>query len=167
MKELYDYTQSERYTKRLFKYKAWCKEQIENGNTSLFEGDDAINPEINYLFLTQTGKPMVLRVQDFTGRWIEVRNTANHSQSLGLQITGSLHNLRATFAVNIFRHLLKKMDPDDALDRVSSLLGHEDREITLEYLKIAQDMPMGDEIYEDVLDYIGAFDDVKESKYGS
>nr|MBF4360191.1 site-specific integrase [Vibrio anguillarum] len=51
--------------------------------------------------------------------------------------------------------------PDEALDRVSALLGHEDRSTTIEYLKIAQDMPSADEIYEDVLDYIGAFDDLE------
>jgi integrase len=167
MKQLYDYTQSERYTKRLAKYKVWCKEQMENGNTSLFEGDDAVRADTDYLFITQKGKPMMMRVEDFTGRWVEVRNTANHSQALTHKILGSLHNLRATFAVNIFRHLLKKMDPDTALDRVSSLLGHEDRATTLEYLKIAQDMPMADEIYEDVLDFIGAFDDVEVSSYGA
>ncbi|MBF4264201.1 site-specific integrase, partial [Vibrio anguillarum] len=76
---------------------------------------------------------------------------------------------RPTFAVNIFRHLLNKKDeygnpsitPDEALDRVSALLGHEHRATTIEYLKIAQDMPSADEIYEDVLDYIGAFDELE------
>ena len=112
---------------------------------------------------------MFTRLQDFTGRWVEVRNTANLTQGLDQPIVGSLHNLRSTFAVNIFRHLLNKKDefgnpsitPDEALDKVSALLGHEDISTTMEYLKIAQDMPSADEIYEDVLDYIGAFDDLE------
>ncbi|MBF4274952.1 site-specific integrase, partial [Vibrio anguillarum] len=73
-KMLYDYSQSDRYQKRLEKFKTWCKEQAEVGNTYLFEGDDAINPELEYLFITQSGKPMFTRLQDFTGRWIEIRN---------------------------------------------------------------------------------------------
>ncbi|MGO1297527.1 site-specific integrase [Vibrio sp. E150_018] len=169
MKILYDYSQSDRYRKRLEKFKGWCKEKDEAGNTHLFEGDDAINPELEYLFITQSGKPMFSRLQDFTGRWIEIRNTANLAQGFDHPIVGSIHNLRSTFAVNIFRHLLSKKDeygillitPDEALDRVSALLGHEERATTIEYLKIAQDMPSADEIYEDVLDYIGAFDDLE------
>lgn len=169
MKMLYDYSQSDRYQKRFEKFKAWCKEQAESGNTHYFEGDDAINPELEYLFITQSGKPMFTRLQDFTGRWVEIRNTANLTQGLDQPIVGSLHNLRSTFAVNIFRHLINKKNeygnpsitPDEALDRVSALLGHEDRATTMEYLKIAQDMPSADEIYEDVLGYIGAFDDLE------
>ncbi|CAK2027620.1 tyrosine-type recombinase/integrase [Vibrio splendidus] len=169
MKMLYDYSQSDRYQKRLKKFKAWCNEQVEAGNMHFFEGDDAINPELDYLFITQSGKPMFTRLQDFTGRWVEIRNTANLTQGLDHPIVGSIHNLRSTFAVNIFRHLLNKKNdygnpsitPDEALDRVSALLGHEDRTTTIEYLKIAQDMPSADEIYEGVLDYIGAFDDLE------
>lgn len=169
MKMLFDYSQSGRYKKRLEKFKVWCREQNEAGNTHLFEGDDSVNPELEYLFITQTGKPMFLRLQDFTGRWVEIRNTANLTHGLDHPIVGSLHNLRPTFAVNIFRHLLNKKDeygnplitPDDALDRVSALLGHEDRVTTLQYLKIAQDMPSADEIYEDALDYIGVFEDLE------
>ncbi|MGI2134011.1 site-specific integrase [Shewanella baltica] len=169
MKSLYDYMQSERYQKRLIKFRSWCASEIEKGNTHLFKGDDAINPNLDYLFLTQTGKPMFLRLGDFTNKWVEVRNTVNHSLVLEHKIAGSIHNLRATFAVDLFRHMLKAKDdegrlkftPDIALDRVSALLGHEDRSTTMDYLKIAQDMPMGDEIYEDVLDYIGVFDDIE------
>lgn len=166
MKSLYDYTQSERYQKRLIKFRSWCAEEIEAGNTSWFEGDDAINPDLDYLFLTQTGKPMMLRLGDFTNKWVEVRYTLNKSNSIGHKVTGSIHNLRSTFAVDLFRHLLNakdsegtlKFEPDVVLDRVSAMLGHESREMTMEYLEIAQDMPLGDEIYEDVLDYIGVFD---------
>lgn len=172
MQMLYEYTQSDRYKKRLKKFKAWCREQAEQDHTHWFEGDDAINPNLDYLFITQSGKPMFTRLQDFTSRWVEVRNTANFSKGLEHPIAGSLHNLRSTFAVNIFRHLLNKKDehgnpvitPDDALDRVSALLGHEDIRTTMLYLKIAQDIPSADEIYEDVLDYIGAFDSLEDLK---
>ena len=167
MRILYEYSQSERYQKRLAAFKKWCEQEITQGNTDLFEGDDAVNPSLNYLFITQTGKPMFRRLNDFTMRWGEVRNTANLLASLDKRIVGSLHNLRPTFAISLFRHLLNKVDengipvisPDKALDMVSSLLGHEERATTLLYLKIAQDMPSSDEIYEDVLDYIGAFHD--------
>lgn len=161
MHALYKYTQSPRYKKRLSKYQKWCEEQKKLGNTSVFEGDDAVNPSRSYLLITQTGKPMMMDLQAFTGRWIEVRDTANHTGVLDNEIVGSIHNLRSTFAVDIFSHLLKKLTPDAALARVSSLLGHEDIATTMEYLKIAQDMPTADEIYEDVLDYIGAFDDLE------
>tara|TARA_R110002060_G_scaffold66339_1_gene75176 strand:+ start:8311 stop:9906 length:1596 start_codon:yes stop_codon:yes gene_type:complete len=171
MKMLYDYSRSDRYQKRLEKFKTWCKKQKEEGNTHSFEGDDAINPKLEYLFITMSGKPMFTRLQDFTGRWVEVRKTANLTQGLELPIVGSLHNLRSTFAVSIFRHLLNKKNeygnpsitPDEALDRVTALLGHEDRATTIKYLKIAQDMPSADEIYEDALAYIGAFDDLESS----
>jgi integrase len=161
MHELYKYTQSPRYKIRLAKYKAWCTSQIEQGNTSIFEGDDAIVPERDYLFIAQTGNPMVRNLAAFTGRWGEVRDTANHTQILNGKLFGSLHNLRATFAVNVFKHLLKTIKPDDALDRVSLLLGHEDLATTLIYLKLAQDAPSGDEIYEDALDYLGVFDELE------
>lgn len=168
MLTLYEYTQSERYKKRLSKFKSWCKEQKEKGNTHYFEGNDAVNPDLDYLFITQTGKPMFLRLTDFTGRWCEVRNTANLSRDESHAIVGSLHNLRATFAVNIFRYLLDKKDeegnpsvtPAEALDKVSALLGHEDIKVTMIYLQMAQDMPSGDEVYEDVLDFLGAFDEL-------
>jgi hypothetical protein len=47
---------------------------------------------------------------------------------------------------------------------VSDLLGHEDEKTTLLYLKIAQDEPTGDEIYEDILEFIGVFDDISTSE---
>ncbi|QOI95453.1 hypothetical protein [Aeromonas salmonicida] len=52
------------------------------------------------------------------------------------------------------------MKADEALAIVSSYLGHEEQSTTLEYLKIAENAPSGDEIYEDVLDYLGLFDDL-------
>ncbi|ADN77899.1 integrase family protein [Ferrimonas balearica DSM 9799] len=159
MQSLYEYTQSERYKKRLAKFKLWCEQQHESGNTALFEGHDGVNRDRHYLFISQTGKPMMLSVNEFSNRWTEVRDTANRTEGVQRPIVGSLHNLRATFAVNVFRHLLKTITPDDALARVSSLLGHENYDTTLMYLKIAQDHPSADEIYEDILNYTGVFDD--------
>jgi len=161
MRTLYKYTRSARYKRRLAKFKNWCKVQLEQGLTDIFEGDDAVDPSKNYLFIAQTGKPMFLDVAEFSRRWIDVRNTANHMKVVEAEIVGSLHNLRSSFAVDLFRHLLKSKTPDEALKIVQGLLGHEELETTLKYLKIAQDLPLGDEIYEDILDYIGAFDDVE------
>ena len=103
--------------------------------------------------------PLFTRPNDFTGRWIEVRNTINYTLELEHKTAASVHNLRSTFAVDIFRRLLGNgMKPDTSLDYVTSLLGHEDRKTTMEYLKIAQRAPTGDEIYEDVLVYLGVLD---------
>ena len=74
MNQLYEYTQSGRYKKRLAKFKAYCVKQIELGNEAIFEGDDAINPDKKYLFISLNGVPLVSRPSDFTGRWVEVRN---------------------------------------------------------------------------------------------
>lgn len=161
MNQLYEYTQSERYEKRLVKFKDYCAKQIELGNTAIFEGDDAIDKDKDYLFISQNGIPLMSRPADFTSRWVEVRNTVNETSALQNKMVGSLHNLRPTFAVNLFRKLLKKTTSDKALAIVSELLGHEDQSTTLEYLKIAEDAPTGDEIYEDALEYLGVFDDVE------
>lgn len=163
MNEVYNYTQSDRYIKRLSKFNDYCKYHEEQGNFAMFQGDDAIDKNKKYLFITQTGVPLFTRSSDFTGRWIEVRNTVNHALELEFRTSASMHNLRATFAVDIFRRLLSSgVKPDVSLDYVTSLLGHEDRITTVEYLKIAQDAPMGDEIYEDVLVYLGVLDGFTE-----
>ena len=80
---------------------------------------------------------------------------------LGQKVNGSIHNLRSTFAVAIFRALLRKVSSDIALAIVSDLLGHEDIKTTMLYLKIAENAPTGDEIYEDVLDFVGVFDELE------
>ncbi|MEZ9895828.1 site-specific integrase, partial [Vibrio lentus] len=94
--------------------------------------------------------------EEINTRWNEVRKTA--AVNLPNEINAVVHNLRPTFAVSVFRILLKKMDADEALIIVSGFLGHEDLSTTLLYLQIAQDKPTGDEIWEDVLDYLGVFD---------
>jgi hypothetical protein len=85
----------------------------------------------------------------------------------GKQIDGVVHNLRATFAVSLFRVLLKRTTPDIALAQVSECLGHEEEATTLMYLKIAQGEPTGDEIYEDVLEYLGVFEDLEKEVVAS
>nr|MBF4371133.1 site-specific integrase [Vibrio anguillarum] len=95
--------------------------------------------------------------EEINTRWNEVRKTA--AINLPNEIDSVVHNLRSTFAVSAFRTLLKKMDADEALKIVSAFLGHEDLSTTLLYLQIAQDTPTGDEIWEDVLDYVGVFDE--------
>lgn len=164
MEQLYRYTQSERYKSRLAKFKAYCEAQKNAGNMAIFQGDDAIDPNKNYLFISQNGIPFLSRPSDFTSRWVEIRNTVNATQDLSSTMVGSIHNLRSTFAVNLFRRLLQRITAEKALVLVSSCLGHEDYKTTLEYLKIAQDLPSGDEIYEDVLLYLGAFDELDESE---
>lgn len=158
MNKLYQYTESDRYKKRLAKFRTYCINQIELGNNAMFTGDDAIDKNKSYLFISQNGIPLMSRPSDFTARWVEIRNTVNASEELTTKVLGSTHNLRSTFAINLFRKLLKKMSNDEALSVMSSLLGHEDLKTTLEYLKIAENLPVGDEIYEDTLDYLGIFE---------
>jgi len=79
---------------------------------------------------------------------------------------GSIHNLRPTFAVSLFRTLLKTKSHDKALAMVSACLGHEDLDTTMKYLTLAKDAPTGDEIYEDILEFIGVFDELDEPAEG-
>ena len=85
---------------------------------------------------------------------------------LGYQFHHHIHNLRSTYAVSVFRALLKHYSPDEALSYVSERLGHTEFKTTLKYLKIAQDEPTGDEIYEDILDFIGAFEESDKTIFG-
>ncbi|MFW1118400.1 hypothetical protein ACEV79_24310 [Vibrio parahaemolyticus] len=132
----------------------------EAGNDAYFDGVDGVDEGKQYLFISNSGLPLFKKLEEINTRWNEVRKTAG--MNLVNDIDAVVHNLRATFAVSIFRTLLKKMNSDDALARVSALLGHEDLSTTLHYLQIAQDQPTGDEIWEDVLDYLGVFDEEKE-----
>ncbi|AWG77629.1 TPA: site-specific integrase [Vibrio parahaemolyticus] len=160
MLELYEYSHSARYKKRLEKFRERCVSEREAGNDAYFDGVDGVDEGKQYLFISNSGVPLFKKLEEINTRWNEVRKTAG--VSLVNDIDAVVHNLRATFAVSIFRTLLKKMDSDDALARVSALLGHEDLSTTLLYLQIAQDQPTGDEIWEDVLDYLGVFDDEEE-----
>lgn len=158
MQMLYEYTRSDRYQTRLAKYKAFCSEKRALGDNALFEVEDGIDEEKDYLFISQTGVPFFTKLTEANTRWNEIRATVENDN--GININGVIHNLRPTFAVSLFRVLLRITDPDTALALVSECLGHEDAATTLLYLKIAQDEPTGDEIYEDVLDYLGIFDDL-------
>ncbi len=159
MQLLYEYTLTDRYKKRLKTFKDMCQTKIANGEDGLFEGDDAIDKSKEYLFISTTGKPFFTKLSEANTRWNEIRSTVE--AITGKAIGGVIHNLRATFAVSLFRVLLKKTTPDIALAQVSECLGHEDEATTLMYLKIAQDEPTGDEIYEDLLEYLGVFEDLE------
>ncbi|MEX3074270.1 site-specific integrase [Vibrio alginolyticus] len=157
MLELYNYSHSPRYKKRLAKFKERCKAEREAGNDAYFDGTDGVDENMQYLFISNSGVPFFKKLEEINTRWNEVRKTA--AVNLLNDIDSVVHNLRSTFAVSVFRILLKKMDADDSLKRVSAFLGHEDLSTTLLYLQIAQDRPTGDEIWEDVLDYVGVFDE--------
>ena len=158
---LYEYTRSERYEKRLEKFKKFCKEKIRANDLSFFNGEDGVDSDKEYLFISQTGKPLFTKLAEANVRWNEIRYTVR--QNTNLEMEGTIHNLRSSFAVSLFRSLLRKTTPDIALALVSECLGHDDEATTLLYLKIAQDEPSGDEIYEDVLDYLGVFDDLENA----
>jgi len=162
MKMLYEYTRSERYKKRLTKFKELCKTKREAGDDAFFDSEDGIDDNKEYLFISETGKPFFTKLSEANTRWNEVRATVE--RKTGKKIEGTVHNLRPTFAIALFRALLRKTTPDIALAQVSECFGHEDEATTLLYLKIAQDEPTGDEIYEDVLDYLGVFDDIEENE---
>lgn len=163
MQLLYEYTLSDRYKKRLFAFKKWCQAKNAAGDVALFLGEDAIDESKDYLFISGTGKPFFIKLSEANTRWNEIKATVK--MITGKQINGVIHNLRATFAVSLFRVLLKKTTPDIALAQVSECLGHEDEATTLLYLKIAQDEPTGDEIYEDVLEYLGVFEDLESEAF--
>lgn len=160
MQLLYEYTLTDRYKKRLKAFKDMCQTKRAEGKDGLFEGDDAIDESKEYLFISTKGKPFFTKLSESNTRWDEIRSTVEATTGKALDYT--IHNLRATFAISLFRSALKQnIDPDEALAQVSDCLGHEDVVTTSMYLKIAQDTPTGDEIYEDILDYAGVFDDLE------
>lgn len=158
MRLLYEYQRSDRYKKRLTKFKTLCAKKRTAGEQAFFDSVDGVDENKKYLFLSGSGVPFFLKLEELNNRWSEVRNTVRII--LGNDMKESIHNLRPTFAVNLFRTLLKTQSPDEALARVSSCLGHEDLATTIKYLKIAEDAPTGDEIYEDLLEYCGVFDEL-------
>ncbi|OEE16432.1 tyrosine-type recombinase/integrase [Vibrio cyclitrophicus] len=160
MSELYSYSQSPRYQKRLEKFKKKCKAERDAGNTAYFDGVDGVDENKKYLFISNSGIPFFKKLEEINTRWNEVRKTAG--RNLLNDIDAVVHNLRSTFAVSIFRMLLKKMTSDKALSIVSEFLGHEDIATTLLYLQIAEDQPTGDEIWEDIMDYLGVFQEMIE-----
>ncbi|QFT12976.1 site-specific integrase [Vibrio sp. THAF190c] len=158
MQLLYEYTLSDRYKKRLNTFKKKCKKEREKGDVSNFEGEDAIDDTKQYLFISTTGKPFFTKLSEANTRWSEIRNTVEINDDI--KIDKVIHNLRSTFAVWLFRILLKKTTQDIALALVSECLGHDEEETTLIYLRISQDEPTGDEIYEDILDFLGVFENM-------
>lgn len=160
MQMLYEYTRSDRYSKRLAKFKALCKLKRKEGDDAFFDVEDGIDENKEYLFISQSGKPLFTKLNDINTRWNEVRATVE--KKTGKKMLGVVHNLRPTFGVSLFRALLKVKDADEALALVSKCFGHEDVDTTLKYLTIAQDDPTGDEIFEDVLEFSGVFDILDE-----
>ena len=112
---------------------------------------------------TASMKTKIIYLSEANARWNEVRSTVK--AYVGIDVEGVIHNLRATFAVSLFRLLLRSTEVDTALALISDCLGHDDESTTLMYLKMAQDEPTGDEIYEDILDYLGAFENLDNLKF--
>ncbi len=159
MHALYEYTKSKRYKKRLAKFQELCEKKRDEGDDAFFDSVDGVDPNKQYLFLSQSGIPFFNKLTELNNRWSEVRETVSHN--LGIPMEDTIHNLRSTFAVALFRMLLKAKDSETALAIVSEFLGHEDLATTLLYLKIAEDHPTGDEIWEDIIDYLDVFNDVQ------
>ncbi len=120
MLELYQYSHSERYKNRFEKFRERCLVEREAGNDAYFDGVDGVDEAKKYLFISNSGVPFFKKLEEINTRWNEVRKTAR--MNLVNDIDAVVHNLRATFVVSIFRTLLKKMNADDALARVSALL---------------------------------------------
>ena len=138
------------------KFKALCKDKRQEGKDAFFDGVDGADENKQYVFISGTGMPFFLKLNELNNRWSEIRNTVK--EILGQEMQSAIHNLRATFAVALFRVLLRKLPTDKALAEVSAVLGHEDMDTTLKYLNLAENEPTGDEVYEDVLDYLGVFE---------
>jgi integrase len=163
MQLMHEYMRSARYKKRLAKFKELCRSKHNSGDIAFFESEDGVDESKDYLFLSATGKPFFLKLNELNNRWNEIRRTVK--EIIGTEFDGAIHNLRPTFAVGVFRSLLRKNMPHDkALALVSDLLGHESLSTTQLYLQIAIDEPTGDEIWEDVLDFVGIFDGLDESQ---
>lgn len=157
---LYEYSICDRYKTRLAKFKAQCEAKREAGDIGVFDAEDGIDESKDYLFISESGKPFFTKLSEANTRWNEVRATVE--KITGRKMEATIHNLRATFSVSLFRVLLRKTTPDIALAQVSECLGHEEESTTLLYLKMAQDEPTGDEIYEDVLEYLGVFEEMEQ-----
>ncbi|MCG9707413.1 site-specific integrase [Pseudoalteromonas sp. Isolate3] len=160
MQMLYEYTRSDRYKQRLAKFQKLCQTTRDNGEDGFFDAEDGVDEDKHYLFISQSGKPIFTKLNEINTRWNEIRTTVE--KVTGKKVIGTVHNLRATFGVSLFRVLLREMTTDEALAHVSECFGHEDESTTLMYLTIAQDYPTGDEIYEDVLEHLKVFDEPNE-----
>ena len=160
MQLLYEYCISDRYKKRLTKFKALCEAKRKACDMGFFNAEDGVDERKDYLFISESGKPFFTKLNEANTRWNEVRATIK--EITGRKMDATVHNLRATFAVSLFKVLLRKTTPDIALAQVSGCLGHEEESTTLLYLRMAQDEPTGDEIYEDVLEYLGIFEEMEQ-----
>lgn len=159
MDMLYTYSRSSRYQTRYQRFVDYCEQKKDTNDVGFFRSEDSVVDGKKFLFLSAKGKPFLLNINQLNNRWNEVRDTV--SLLTGHKMEHSIHNLRSTFAVNIFRACLQKVSAERSLAYVSALLGHEDLKTTMLYLRIAQDEPTGDEIYEGVLEWLDIFDDLK------
>jgi integrase len=161
MQMLYEYTRSDRYKKRLIKFKALCEAKRKNNEDGFFDAVDGVDENKDYLFISETGRPMFTKLTEINTRWNEVRATVE--KKTGYAVLGTVHNLRPTFGVTLFRSLLRGgWRVDKALALVSECFGHEDPTTTHNYLTIAQEAPTGDETYEDALEYLDVFGELDE-----
>ncbi|HBC3577145.1 TPA: site-specific integrase [Vibrio parahaemolyticus] len=139
MKELHEYTLSERYTSRRDKYL-----EKHGGKAPLFiqyTGNKYSNNTVN-------------------ARWGEIRRTL---QAMGLKdFEHKPHNLRATYAVYRLRELRSEGKSGNALsDFLLARLGHDSFEVTEAYLKQSEEPDgtgvrgsLGQAVYEEALDYL-------------
>lgn len=160
MQLLFEYSRTDRYQKRLLRYRELCDLKKEEGKEVFFEAEDGADENKSYLFISATGVPFFMKLTELNSRWHEIKTTVNTYSNLN--INSVIHNLRSTFGVSLFRALLKKVEPDIALAMVSECFGHEDLDTTIQYLKLAQELPTGDEIYEDILEYLKVFDELEK-----
>ncbi len=120
MKELHDYTTSNRYINR--------REKLKIRNTNI---------KIIPLFIQYAGEPYNLKT--LNARFSEIRKTLDIMGVQGFD-EHKPHNLRATYAVFRLRELRNSGVKGQKLaDFIQSRLGHEDIEVTESYLKQSEE----------------------------
>ena len=128
MKNLYEYTISERYLNR--------KKLSNAGNISLFinnKGDTFNNDTLN-------------------SRWSEVRNAIRLDYP---SFNHKAHNLRPTYGVSRLKQLVNSgMQQADALSYIQNRMGHSSLATTLHYLHQLNNPKSGDELSEIAFDYL-------------
>ncbi|NQY63687.1 MAG: site-specific integrase [Alteromonadaceae bacterium] len=139
MKQLHEYTTSQRAIKRRIKY-----ERIESKPTRI------------PLFLNNKGQ--MFSSGTLNARWIEVRKMM--VKRIGRAFDHKQHNLRATYGVFRLHSLMDAGLPQsDALTFVQTKMGHSDLGTTLHYLKQVNEEACGDEKAERVYEYLFNLED--------
>lgn len=151
MRALYQYTLTERYKKRNKRFQSIYKQKAKANDIEYLDAVKHSNE--SFVFISRMGKPMAFETKVVNARWAEIRDAA--SVLLGYELKSKPHNLRPTYAVETFKSLLRAgLSSDEALNILLDRLGHEDLETTLKHLKMAENTPKGNEIYEHILDYV-------------